>query len=124
MRDVLYSSRENINFVHEVYRQAFLLNYSTIHQVEAMRTAICIYNEWLTTNSRKPPFLNEPEEELEIGSNSKQRLRADSYSGAMLATTGGNLAAGLQNILQIFMTNTVNVFMVQTAHMDIRFTSR
>ena len=27
VRDILYSSRENVNFVHEVYRQAFLLSF-------------------------------------------------------------------------------------------------
>ena len=28
VRDILYGSRENVNFVHEVYRQAFLLSFS------------------------------------------------------------------------------------------------
>jgi hypothetical protein len=27
VRDILYASRENVNFVHEVYRQAFLLSF-------------------------------------------------------------------------------------------------
>jgi hypothetical protein len=27
VRDILYSSRDNVNFVHEVYRQAFLLSF-------------------------------------------------------------------------------------------------
>jgi len=30
VRDILYSSRENVNFVHEVYRQAFLLSFRYI----------------------------------------------------------------------------------------------
>lgn len=28
VREILYGSRENVNFVHEVYRQAFLLSFS------------------------------------------------------------------------------------------------
>lgn len=119
VKTVFYSTRENVNFIHEVYRQALILNYTTIHQIEAMRIAITIYNEWLTNNN-KPPFLLEPDD-IESGFQRAQKLRTDSYVGAM-----GNLSvkAGMQNILQVFMINTVNVFMVQTAHLDIRFTSR
>lgn len=122
VRTVFYSSRENVNFVHEVYRQALLLNFTTIHQIEAMRIAITIYNEWLNSNT-KAPFLLEPDEVVVPSDrqSSGGKLRTDSYIGAI-----GNVSvkAGMQNILQVFMTNMVNVFMVQTAHLDIRFTSR
>lgn len=120
VRTVFYTSRENVNFVHEVYRQALLLNYTSIQQIEAMRIAITIYNEWLNSNT-KAPFLLEPDEAAVDRSSSGQKLRTDSYMGAMGAIS---VKAGMQNILQVFMTNMVNVFMVQTAHMEIRFSSR
>lgn len=118
IRDVLYSTRDNINFVHEVYRQAFLLNYNTRAQIGAIRTAIATYKEWMS--GTPPPFLLEPEDNS--GNHDSvprnQRLRTDSYLGAI---TKENLLirAGSQNVLQVFVTNTANVFMVQTAHSSV-----
>lgn len=134
VRDVLYSTRDTINFVHEVYRQAFLLNYTSKSQIDAMRIAISIYRDWMS-NSSPPPFLLEPNEDYTNGSNPSslestgsagprgQRLRADSYLGAI---TKENLLirSGMQNVLQVFVTNAVNVFMVQTGHLNIRFNSK
>lgn len=120
IKDVLYSTRDNVDFVHEVYRQAFLLNYNTKSQIGAIRTAISTYKEWMSGTS--PPFLLEPED----GSNTvghdmvprNQRLRTDSYLGAI---TKENLLirAGSQNVLQVFITNTANVFMIQTTHSNV-----
>lgn len=45
--EVLYSSRENVNFVHEVYRQAFLLNFT---HSPAIRKAIAVYKDWIQMN--------------------------------------------------------------------------
>ncbi|XP_055321595.1 probable Rho GTPase-activating protein CG5521 isoform X1 [Sitodiplosis mosellana] len=118
IKDVLYSTRDNINFVHEVYRQAFLLNYNTRAQIGAIRTAIATYKEWMS--GTPPPFLLEPEDNS--GNHDlvprNQRLRTDSYLGAI---TKENLLirAGSQNVLQVFVTNTANVFMVQTAHSSV-----
>lgn len=118
IKDVLYAARDNINFVHEVYRQAFLLNYNTRAQIGAIRTAIAAYKEWMS--GTPPPFLLEPEDS---GGNHdtvprNQRIRTDSYLGAI---TKENLLirAGSQNVLQVFVTNTANVFMVQTAHSSV-----
>lgn len=132
IRDVLYSTRDNINFVHEVYRQAFLLNYSSKSQINAIRTAIAAYKEWMS--GTPPPFLLEPDESGSNGSGSSsagpemmqprsQRLRTDSYLGAI---TKENLLirSGLQNVLQVFVTNSANVFMVQTAHSNILLQSK
>ncbi len=33
VRDILYASRENVNFVHEVYRQAFLLSFRYLFNI-------------------------------------------------------------------------------------------
>lgn len=118
IRDVLYATRDNINFVHEIYRQAFLLNYNTRAQIGAIRTAIATYKEWMS--GTPPAFLLEPEDNS--GNHDlvprNQRLRTDSYLGAI---TKENLLvrAGSQNVLQVFVTNTANVFMVQTAHSSV-----
>jgi len=47
VREVLYSSRDNVNFVHEVYRQAFLLNFT---HSPAIRKAIAVYKDWIQMN--------------------------------------------------------------------------
>ena len=58
VRDILYGSRENVNFVHEVYRQAFLLSFS---HSPAIKKVISVYKDWIQMNvSELPPFLLEP----------------------------------------------------------------
>lgn len=124
VREVLYSSRENVNFVHEVYRQAFLLSFS---HSPAIKKVITVYKDWIQMNVLElPPFLLEPlhvdkeRDELDhamsgrlsADSASGYRLRNDSYLGAIHKE---HLAvrAGLQNVLQIFITNAANVFLLE-----------
>lgn len=120
IKDVFYSTRDNVDFVHEVYRQSFLLNYNTKSQIGAIRTAIATYKEWMSGTS--PPFLLEPDDNCNSGGHDtvprNQRLRTDSYLGAI---TKENLLirAGSQNVLQVFITNTANVFMIQTTHSNV-----
>ena len=47
VRDILYGSRENVNFVHEVYRQAFLLSFS---HSPAIKKVISVYKDWIQMN--------------------------------------------------------------------------
>lgn len=47
VRDVLYGNRDNVNFVHELYRQAFLLDFS---HAGAIRKAIAVYKDWIQMN--------------------------------------------------------------------------
>ena len=47
VREVLYGSRENINFIHEMYRQAFLLDFT---HAGAIRKAIGAYKDWIQMN--------------------------------------------------------------------------
>ncbi|XP_058461535.1 probable Rho GTPase-activating protein CG5521 isoform X1 [Malaya genurostris] len=133
VRDVLYSSRDTINFVHEIYRQAFLMSFTSKSQIEAMRIAISVYRDWMSTIP-PPPFLLEPDTseaslsgssgELQQGGRpNSQRLRTDSYLGA-ISKENVMIRAGLQNVLQVFVTNAVNVFMVNTAHLNIHFQSK
>ncbi|XP_067619271.1 probable Rho GTPase-activating protein CG5521 [Eurosta solidaginis] len=133
VRDVLYATRENINFVHEVYRQAFLLNFTTKMQIDAIRTAIAVYRDWMT-GTTPPLFLIEPDDtgngHVMLPNNSwagstprSQRLRTPSYVGAM-CKENVVVRAGLQNILQIFVTNAANVFLVNTSHLNIYFPTK
>ncbi|XP_053946635.1 probable Rho GTPase-activating protein CG5521 isoform X2 [Anastrepha ludens] len=133
VRDVLYATRENINFVHEVYRQAFLLNFTTKSQIDAIRTAIAVYRDWMT-GTTPPQFLLEPDDNSNgnavLANNSSagstprsQRLRTPSYVGAMCKENVA-VRAGLQNVLQIFVTNAANVFLVNTSHLNIYFPTK
>lgn len=47
VREVLYGSRDNVNFIHELYRQAFLLDFT---HAGAIRKAIGAYKDWIQTN--------------------------------------------------------------------------
>ncbi|XP_064553244.1 probable Rho GTPase-activating protein CG5521 [Drosophila montana] len=132
VRDVFYVSRENINFVHEVYRQAFLLNFTSKAQIESIRTAIAVYRDWMT-GSTPPPFLLEPNDEQlgaptapPGGTPRSQRLRTPSYVGAMQGNREQQqvVRAGMQNVLQVFVTNAANVFLVNTANLNICFPTR
>uniref|UniRef100_A0A8D8AP22 Probable Rho GTPase-activating protein CG5521 n=1 Tax=Culex pipiens TaxID=7175 RepID=A0A8D8AP22_CULPI len=135
VRDVLYSSRDTVNFVHEIYRQAFLMSFTSKSQIEAMRIAISVYRDWMSTIP-PPPFLLEPDtseaslsgssSELQPNSGGRpvnQRLRTDSYLGA-ISKENVMIRAGLQNVLQVFVTNAVNVFMVNTANLNLHFQSK
>ena len=47
MRDVLFASRQNVNFVHEVFRQAFLLS---CHYSAAIKRVVLVYRDWIQMN--------------------------------------------------------------------------
>ncbi|XP_014218628.1 ral GTPase-activating protein subunit alpha-1 isoform X2 [Copidosoma floridanum] len=124
VREVLYGSRDNVNFIHEMYRQAFLLDFT---HAGAIRKAIGAYKDWIQINE-VPPFMLEPlENHKDYPENQKKdadsdkstqdslrlsRLRNDSYMGAIYRE---NLfvKAGLQNVLQVFITQASNVFFLE-----------
>ncbi|KAK9497959.1 hypothetical protein O3M35_003854 [Rhynocoris fuscipes] len=119
VRDVLYWSRDNVNFIHEIYRQAFLLNFT---HSPAIRRAISVYKDWIQmTVIELPPFMLEPidlqrssgppsyevqnsegvEENVRLS-----RLRNDSYMGAINKEN-------MLNVLQVFITDAANVFLLE-----------
>ncbi|RLU22901.1 hypothetical protein DMN91_005179 [Ooceraea biroi] len=129
VRDVLYGNRDNVNFVHELYRQAFLLDF---HHAGAIRKAIAVYKDWIQMNEI-PPFMLEPldshkDRDLEehqrkdineiekspSESYRQTRLRNDSYLGA-IHRENLFIRAGLQNVLQIFITQASNVFFLENS---------
>ncbi|XP_022909230.2 probable Rho GTPase-activating protein CG5521 isoform X1 [Onthophagus taurus] len=117
VREVLYNSRDNVNFIHEVYRQAFLLNFA--HAI-AIRKAITVYKDIIQMNlTELPPYAQEPMEEVARVSDDNVpegfrpgRLRNDSYLGA-IQKENLLVRAGLQNLLQVFMTHAANVFLLE-----------
>lgn len=114
VRDVLYSTKDMVNFVHEVYRQAFLLGFTSKAQIDAMKMSISVYRDWMSNS--KPPFLLEPTGMMgggggggdfnESGTSSSsmttppRKLRTDSYIGA-ISKENVAIRAGLQNVLQV-----------------------
>ncbi|XP_078043542.1 putative Rho GTPase-activating protein CG5521 isoform X9 [Augochlora pura] len=127
VREVLYGNRDNVNFVHELYRQAFLLDFN---HAGAIRKAIAVYKDWIQMNEL-PPFMLEPldthkDRDLEDSfrkdgndfdrspseSYRQTRLRNDSYLGA-IHRENLFIRAGLQNVLQVFITQASNVFFLE-----------
>ncbi|XP_014609505.1 PREDICTED: ral GTPase-activating protein subunit alpha-1 isoform X3 [Polistes canadensis] len=127
VREVLYGNRDNVNFVHELYRQAFLLDFS---HAGAIRKAIAVYKDWIQMNEL-PPFMLEPldghkerdyddslkkdfnETDKSPSENYRQpRLRNDSYLGA-IHRENLFIRAGLQNVLQVFITQASHVFFLE-----------
>ncbi|XP_026315132.1 probable Rho GTPase-activating protein CG5521 isoform X3 [Hyposmocoma kahamanoa] len=111
VRDVLCcSSREHVDFTIEVLRQAFLLPFS---HAAAVRRVIALYKDWIQMNVAEiPPFLMENTYEQSGGEPPipPRRLRNDSYLGAV-GRDNVMVRAGLQNVLQVFMTQAANVFL-------------
>ncbi|XP_045527991.1 probable Rho GTPase-activating protein CG5521 isoform X1 [Pieris brassicae] len=116
VRDVLCcSSREHVDFTIEILRQAFLLPFS---HAAAVRRVIALYKDWIQMNVTEiPPFLLENIYDQQAGGEPQvppRRLRNDSYLGAV-GRDNVMVRAGLQNVLQIFMTQAANVFVSSTS---------
>ncbi|XP_022332235.2 ral GTPase-activating protein subunit alpha-1-like isoform X3 [Crassostrea virginica] len=151
VRTVLLTSRENINIIHESFRQAFLFS---LNQSKAIKTVISVYKDWFQHADQKPIFMQEPsdiglghapdlhhsslsdilEEDSSdesapqtkdlskslpsLDSINNSRIRNASYLGAIgdLADGGklNDVRAGIQKVLQVFIVNSANVFLLQT----------
>uniref|UniRef100_A0A8W8IDE3 Rap-GAP domain-containing protein n=1 Tax=Magallana gigas TaxID=29159 RepID=A0A8W8IDE3_MAGGI len=150
VRSVLLTSRENINIIHESFRQAFLFS---LNQSKSIKTVISVYKDWFQHADQKPIFMQEPsdiglghapdhhsslsdilEEDSSdesapqtkdlskslpsLDSINNSRIRNASYLGAIgdLADGGrlNDVRAGIQKVLQVFIVNSANVFLLQT----------
>ncbi|XP_056283316.1 ral GTPase-activating protein subunit alpha-2 isoform X4 [Pseudoliparis swirei] len=137
---ILLSTRDNVNFVNEVFHQAFLLPSC---EASATRKVIKVYRKWILQD--KPGFMAEPEkttQEDEVDDHSEPILspevtnmhvetveshghrrssswgRTYSFSSAInrgFLTEGQNrdVKAGIQPTLQVFLTNSSNVFLLE-----------
>ncbi|KAM6180829.1 ral GTPase-activating protein subunit alpha-1 isoform 1-T1 [Erethizon dorsatum] len=149
VRRVFSSKRSNVNFVTEIFRQAFLL---PICEAAAMRKVVKVYQEWIQ-QEEKPLFMQEPEEnvitssdipcienvkdhdismeegekrEEENGTSVAEHVRNsnwaenDSYQDALHnaseEATEQNIRAGTQAVLQVFIINSSNIFLLEPAN--------
>ncbi|KAG7237216.1 hypothetical protein INR49_032549 [Caranx melampygus] len=104
VRRVLTCSRTNVNFITEIFRQAFLL---PMCEAAAMRKVVRVYQEWISMED-KPVFMKEPEE------------------GPYPIATGGSMDSGSQigdkedeGMNKVFITHSSNVFLLEPAN-DIK----
>uniref|UniRef100_A0A673N3M2 Ral GTPase-activating protein subunit alpha-1-like n=1 Tax=Sinocyclocheilus rhinocerous TaxID=307959 RepID=A0A673N3M2_9TELE len=106
VRRVLCSSRTNVNFITEIFRQAFLL---PMCEAAAMRKVVRVYQEWISLQD-KPVFMREPEEDRFTGHRNSGSKSSDSE------VLEYNVHAGVQATLQVFITNSSNVFLLEAAN--------
>ncbi|XP_006152433.1 ral GTPase-activating protein subunit alpha-1 isoform X3 [Tupaia chinensis] len=149
VRRVFSSKRSNVNFVTEIFRQAFLL---PICEAAAMRRVVKVYQEWIQ-QEEKPLFMQEPEEivitssdlpcienvtnhdisledgekrEEENGTNIAEHVRNSTWAkngsyqealhNASEEATEQNIRAGTQAVLQVFIINSSNIFLLEPAN--------
>nr|XP_020464210.1 ral GTPase-activating protein subunit alpha-2 isoform X3 [Monopterus albus] len=137
---ILLSTRDNVNFVNEVFHQAFLLPSC---EASATRKVIKVYRKWIL--QEKPNFMTEPDktaQEDEIDDGSEQILRTETNSmhtqmleshghkrssswgrtysfssainrGFLTEEENRDVKAGVQPTLQVFLTNSSNVFLLE-----------
>ncbi|KAM9708276.1 ral GTPase-activating protein subunit alpha-1 isoform 6-T8 [Menidia menidia] len=124
VRRVLTCSRTNVNFITEIFRQAFLL---PMCEAAAMRKVVRVYQEWISMEE-KPVFMKEPEEgpypilaassldaASQLGDKEVERMNRE-IEGELLEYS---VHAGVQTTLQVFITHSANVFLLEPAN-DIK----
>ncbi|XP_054652859.1 ral GTPase-activating protein subunit alpha-2 isoform X4 [Dunckerocampus dactyliophorus] len=137
---ILLSTRDNVNFVNEVFHQAFLLPSC---EASATRKVIKVYRTWIL--QEKPSFMTEPDkiiQEDEVDDGTEQIISAENnnmqaqileshghkrssswgrtYSfssaisrGFLTEEQNRDIKAGIQPTLQVFLTNSSNVFLLE-----------
>ncbi|XP_040837711.1 ral GTPase-activating protein subunit alpha-2 isoform X1 [Ochotona curzoniae] len=133
---ILLSTRGYVNFVNEVFRQAFLLPSC---EIAVTRKVVQVYRKWILQD--KPVFMEEPDkndpaqedaEKLEFSEIDSKEASAGSsghkrssswgrtYSfttamnrGCVTEEDNTNVKAGAQAMLQVFLTNAANVFLLE-----------
>uniref|UniRef100_A0A672JCM4 Rap-GAP domain-containing protein n=1 Tax=Salarias fasciatus TaxID=181472 RepID=A0A672JCM4_SALFA len=131
VQSILLSTRDNVNFVNEVFHQAFLLPSC---EASATRKVIKVYRKWIL--QEKPAFMTEPdktarEDEVEticlffckmseIHGHKRSSSWGRTYSfssainrGFLTEEQNRDIKAGIQPTLQVFLTNSSNVFLLE-----------
>ncbi|XP_028251013.1 ral GTPase-activating protein subunit alpha-2 isoform X2 [Parambassis ranga] len=140
VHSILLSTRDNVNFVNEVFHQAFLLPSC---EASATRKVIKVYRKWIL--QEKPCFMTEPDtttQEDVVDDSSEQILNTEfnsvhaqvleshghrrssswgrTYSfssainrGFLTEEQNRDTKAGIQPTLQVFLTNSSNVFLLE-----------
>uniref|UniRef100_A0A8B9LBM2 Ral GTPase activating protein, alpha subunit 2 (catalytic) n=1 Tax=Astyanax mexicanus TaxID=7994 RepID=A0A8B9LBM2_ASTMX len=127
---ILLSTRDNVNFVNEVFHQAFLLPSC---EASATRKVIKVYRKWIL--QERPTFMTEPEKTehdeeetlfsftshvLESHGHKRSSSWGRTYSfssaisrGCLTEQQNHDVKAGIQPTLQVFLTNSANVFLLE-----------
>ncbi|NWV08905.1 RGPA2 protein, partial [Ptilonorhynchus violaceus] len=135
---ILLSTRGYVNFVNEVFRQAFLLPPCDI---SATRKVVKVYQKWIL--QEKPVFMEEPDKKEDsqdavvpledssvqtdgkhLSSEHSRHKRSSSWGrtysftsavsrGCVLEDEDRDVKAGAQAALQVFLTNSANVFLLE-----------
>uniref|UniRef100_A0A7N8YGQ1 Ral GTPase activating protein catalytic subunit alpha 2 n=1 Tax=Mastacembelus armatus TaxID=205130 RepID=A0A7N8YGQ1_9TELE len=115
---ILLSTRDNVNFVNEVFHQAFLLPSC---EASAIRKVIKVYRKWIL--QEKPIFMKEPDKTTQVLESHGHRRssswgRTYSFSSAisrgfLTEDQNRDVKAGVQPTLQVFLTNSSNVFLLE-----------
>ncbi|XP_052475731.1 ral GTPase-activating protein subunit alpha-2 isoform X3 [Carassius gibelio] len=137
VQSILLSTRDNINFVNEVFHQAFLL---PACEASATRKVIKVYRRWFL--QEKPNFMADPEttspeedgeeehlisqtdsahvQVLETHGHKRSSSWGRTYSfsnaisrGCLTEEQKQDVKAGVQPTLQVFLTNSANVFLLE-----------
>ncbi|MEQ2282558.1 Ral GTPase-activating protein subunit alpha-1, partial [Ameca splendens] len=125
VRRVLTCSRTNVNFIIEIFRQGLLL---PMCEAAAMRKVVRVYQEWISMED-KPVFMKEPDEgpypiPAATGLDTGSQLGDKDDEGINKETDSELLEysvhAGVQTTLQVFITHSSNVFLLEPAN-DIKF---
>ncbi|KAM4723902.1 ral GTPase-activating protein subunit alpha-1 isoform 7-T7 [Anableps anableps] len=124
VRRVLTNSRTNVNFIIEIFRQGFLL---PMCEAAAMRKVVRVYQEWISMED-KPVFMKEPEEGPypipaassldagpQLGDKEVEGINKEIDSELLEYS----VHAGVQTTLQVFITHSSNVFLLEPAN-DIK----
>uniref|UniRef100_UPI003AAE8FEB ral GTPase-activating protein subunit alpha-1 n=1 Tax=Centroberyx gerrardi TaxID=166262 RepID=UPI003AAE8FEB len=121
VRRVLTSTRTNVNFITEIFRQAFLL---PMCEAAAMRKVVRVYQEWISMED-KPVFMKEPEEgpypiatanSLDSGSQHGDKEDEGMNKAIDSEMLEYSVHAGVQTTLQVFITHSSNVFLLEPAN--------
>ncbi|XP_036006702.1 ral GTPase-activating protein subunit alpha-1 isoform X4 [Fundulus heteroclitus] len=124
VRRVLTSSRTNVNFIIEIFRQGLLL---PMCEAAAMRKVVRVYQEWISMED-KPVFMKEPEEgpypvpaaaSLDAGSQQGDKENQGLNKEIDRELLEYSVHAGVQTTLQVFITHSSNVFLLEPAN-DIK----
>ncbi|XP_063490296.1 ral GTPase-activating protein subunit alpha-2 isoform X4 [Symphalangus syndactylus] len=133
---ILLSTRGYVNFVNEVFHQAFLLPSC---EIAVTRKVVQVYRKWILQD--KPVFMEEPDrkdvaqedaeklgfsetDSKEASSESFGHKRSSSWGrtysftsamsrGCVTEEENTNVKAGVQALLQVFLTNSANVFLLE-----------
>uniref|UniRef100_A0A8C1YT44 Ral GTPase activating protein, alpha subunit 2 (catalytic) n=1 Tax=Cyprinus carpio TaxID=7962 RepID=A0A8C1YT44_CYPCA len=135
VQSILLSTRDNVNFVNEVFHQAFLL---PACEASATRKVIKVYRKWFL--QEKTNFMAEPETTSQEEDGEEEHLISETDSAHVLETHGHkrssswgrtysfsnaisrgclteeqnqDVKAGVQPTLQVFLTNSANVFLLE-----------